>query len=314
MKKALLCLAVIASCKSEADIPPWIVQEPRVLAVRTVPAEARPNQAVKREVLAVDAQGHRLTLAPQFFRCEIPKLLGERTSIGQACLQGHGLLPIPADAPIDPLACKRFGPTPDPPEDEEALLPRPTAPDMSGGYYSPEHLRLSGPNLHLSAFFRVRTRCDLLGATREVFDAFEAHYAPNRAPNLALAELSPPSQKVEDRWELHLPIGVPTKIALQVAAVESELYAIYRIPSNRIDPARETLTLRWFASGATLARSEERKDSIDLDRTSAFENELTLGPAGRASVWLVLQDDRGGTSWRQLLVFAAKSPSSPPPR
>lgn len=314
MRKSLLCLALFTGCKGETDLPPWKIQEPRILAVRTVPAEARPNQAVRREVLAVDAQGQRLQFPPEYFRCERPKLLGERTSVGQACLQGHGLVPILADGPVDPMGCKRFGPTPDPPEDEEALLPRPTPPDLSGGYYSPEFLRLSGPNLQLSAFFRIRTRCDLLGATREIFDAFEAQYAPNRPPDLSLAQLGPPVQKVEDRWELPLPVGVPTKLSLQVAAVESEAYAIYRIPLNRIDPARETLTLRWFASGASLARSEERKDSIELDRGTPFENEVTLESEGRATLWLVLQDDRGGTSWRELSLFAAKSPALPPPR
>lgn len=300
--RAFLCLVGLSlSCEDPQDLPPYQINAPRILAVRTIPAQVQPNQPVKREVLAVDALGDPLPIAPLFARCEVPKSLGERSLVSQACMLGYGLVATGQDAPVDALACQRFGPTPAAPEKDEPL-PRPVPPDQSGGYYSPEKVWL--PGTALEAFFRIRTRCDLLGSTRDVFDAFEAQYQPNQSPDLAAASLSPVLDPNQAQWQLSAPIGVPIPLALRVPATMAQAYLKYEVNRNELTPKREQLTLRWFASGATLQRSEQSYDALTLDRGQPFENTVTLGPTGRARVWMVLQDDRGARSWRSLLILA----------
>lgn len=299
---ALLGAWGCGGCDPIEDLAPYRIDAPRILAVRSDPPQARPGLAVKREVLAVDAQGQRITMPLEFARCELPKTLGERSVVGRACMTGQGLVPIGPEDPIDPLVCQRFGPSPAPSEDPEAPRPRPTPPDSSGGYFAPERVRLPGANLE--AFFQIRTRCDLLGATREVFDEFQARHRDNEAPHLHDAVLSPAPLPNSQPWTLRVPVGTPIPLSLSVSAALAQSYVIYQISRNRVIEARESLTLRWFAHGATLGRSEETLDGIALDRGQAFSNELTLGPAGKAILWIVLQDDRGATTWRQISVFA----------
>lgn len=306
----LVLLLSISACSDPQDLPPYLIEGPRILAVRAEPAQTTPGQKVQREVLAVDAQGQRIATPPQFARCELPKALGERSFVSQACLVGQGLVPTQADAPIDLLSCQRFGPSPAPPKEKDAPSPRPVPPDKTGGYYSPEKVWI--PGTPLQAFYKVRTRCELLGSTREVFDAFEAQYHPNQTPTMDKGQLTPSPDPTASPWTITAPIGVPLELSLQVAPTQAESYVRYEIPRNRIVQDRESLTLRWYAFGATLARSEETLSPDKLDKDDLFRNTLTLGSSGKATLWLVLSDDRGARSWRQLLVFAGQSPASPP--
>lgn len=302
MKRSAIFLlnGLLVACETPEDLAPYEIRAPRILAVRTLPAQVMPNQPVKREVLAVDARGEPLPTAPMFARCELPKTLGERSLVSQACMLGYGLVATSQDAPVDALACQRFGPTPVAPKKDEPI-PRPVPPDQSGGYYSPEKVWIPGAGLE--AFFRIRTRCDLLGSTRDVFDAFEAQYQPNQSPDLAAATLFGVTDPSQAQWQLLAPIGVPVKLALQVPATMAQPYLKYELTRNELIPQREQLTLRWFASGARLERSEQSYNGLTLDRNQPFENTLTLGPSGRARVWMVLEDDRGARSWRSLLVL-----------
>lgn len=298
---ALLFVLMLGACQAPQDLPPYAIDAPRLLGVRITPAQAKPGEVVQREVLAVDALGQRILTPPTFARCELPKTLGERSLVSQACLMGQGLVPISARDPIDRLSCQRFGPTPLPAKNEEDPRPRPVPPDKSGGYYSPEQIQI--PGTPIKAFYRIRTQCDLLGATREVFDDYNARFQPNQGPSLQDAQLTPAPRAQEANWQIQVPIGQPIDLSLKVAASLAQTYIIYEIPRNQIVEARESLTLRWYAHGATLERSEETLEAIDLDREAAFSNKLTLGPTGQANLWLVLQDSRGAMSWRQISVF-----------
>lgn len=300
--RPFLYLAALGlGCESPQDLPPYQITGARILAVRTIPAQVKPNQPVMREILAVDALGEPLPITPLFARCELPKTLGERSVVSQACMLGYGLVATGQDSPVDALACQRFGPTPAAPEKDQPM-PRPVPPDQNGGYYSPEKVWL--PGTPLEAFFRIRTRCDLLGSTRDIFDAFEAQYQPNQSPDLSEASLAPISNPGQAQWQLLAPIGAPIPLTLRVPATMAQSYLKYEVTRNELTPKREQLTVRWFASGASLARSEQSYDGLTLDRNQPFENTITLGPTGRARVWMVLEDDRGARSWRSLLVLA----------
>lgn len=309
LKVGLTTALLLTGCNLEPELAPYLIERPRILAVRTVPAEATPGSPVTREVLAVNAQGQRIQAPLQYSRCDQPKTLGERSYISQACLKGQGLVPSNAQGPIDQLVCQRFGPTPAPPKEADGPRARPTPPDLSGGYYQPEKVQL--PSLGLEAFFRIRTPCDLLGATRDVFDAYNQRYRPNAIPNIDQATLSPTPLAGKEPWTLQFAPGQPTNITLNVAPAVAESYVIFEIPRNRLKASRESLTLHWFANGATLAKSEQILSGLDLDRGESFQNTLTLGDQGQARVWLVLEDDRGARSWRELLVVAGQSPAVP---
>ncbi|RYE89948.1 MAG: hypothetical protein EOO75_10955, partial [Myxococcales bacterium] len=138
---ALAGLALLASCDPGADEQRWRVDEARLLAVVSEPAEVGAGSSVVVSPVALGPAGP-VTDGVSWGRCVRRKPLTELGPVDPGCMRNApgaveplGASPTAAlTLPTD--ACRLFGPDrPDPKPGEPAG--RPVDPDLSGGYYAP---------------------------------------------------------------------------------------------------------------------------------------------------------------------------------
>lgn len=291
--RAALAVAAIAGlaalapgCKPDLDDRPSRVIAPRVLAITSEPAEAKPSTRVKYTILWAAPDGAAAPAIGWAF-CRTPKLLSEDAAVSPECARGAGVLPLPGDGleiaaetPAD--ACALFGP------DVPAGEYRPRDPDPTGGFYQPVLAAAAGER----AFGFHRIRCNLAGASADVVSDFGKRYRPNENPRLADVVALDGDRVVP--WDA-LPAGGRVTLRASWDPGAQETFAWYDPRAERIVDRRESLRVSWFASGGEL----------DLDRTGRGEDEATASsddgfavPAsGAGRVWVVLRDSRGGASF-----------------
>lgn len=278
-RAGLVGVAVVA-CAPVFPEDSQVVEGPRILAMRSIPAEARPREPVTWEALVVGPDG-AITTPPQWAWCSLPRRVEEPTAVSAACGAGEGLVPTAPEAIVPAEACSRFGPTPLPPEEDEPER-RPADPDASGGYHQPiRALVTSDPDA--VAFGRVRVRCDLAGATRRIFDAFEARYTTNAHPVLTAMRAVPSDGAFE--------------VEVEVDPTSAEAYVIYRPETSELVDAIERLDVTWYATGGTLDTARTAVED-GTSRVRWIPDEA----ADAVRIWAILRDDRGGSHWLELEV------------
>ncbi|EDM74460.1 hypothetical protein PPSIR1_08401 [Plesiocystis pacifica SIR-1] len=290
MNTKILALSIalgVTACLPSFDDRPWLVDEARVLAIRSTPAEAKPGEVVHYEALIADPDGLDATSVSWSF-CLQPRTADERGAVTHDCAIGEALsaTPNPAALPMD--ACARFGPNSPPTEGDEPPR-RPADPDPSGGYAIPIHAAasLAGDETMIDAFAKTRIRCDLVGATRPVFDDFEARYTNNENPALDGLVDVPAS----------VAPGASLDLRLRTASGAAEAYVLYELERGTLRDVRETLSVRWYVSDGVLERGLERASELDAG-AHTFENTWTApSTPGLVRGWVVVADDRGGASW-----------------
>lgn len=186
-----LAFTLVGACRPDFDRGPSLVEGPRVLALQSTPAEAKPGEPVTFRALLVDASGTRTDVSTEWAFCNERKPLTELGPVASACLapSGPALAAFgsgpSAQGSLPPEACRLFGP--DPPEPKAGEPPgRPVDPDPSGGYYQPLRLlyTVNGGEAHY-ALFGTRLLCGLAGVTQETFAEFGRRYRPNANPAIA---------------------------------------------------------------------------------------------------------------------------------
>jgi hypothetical protein len=204
---------VLAALMSSACIPTFdddlsILHAPRVLAVQSSPAEAKPGDSVVLSALVALPDPSAAAPDLDWALCVDRKPLTELGPVNPSCLvppnsDSLALLPLGAGAEVSALvpkagwldaagvrheddACRLFGPNrPEPKPGETAG--RPVDPDPTGGYYQPVTVALAGSgNVSLGS---VRLACPLPGATPEQSGQYNARYRPNQNPELARVTL-----------------------------------------------------------------------------------------------------------------------------
>lgn len=172
------------------------VTTPRVLAVRAVPPEAKPGEAVSLEALVASATADGAV--PTWALCLARKPLTELGPVAEECLEGFAagasggsssfvplgrgattLATIPADA------CQRFGPL-RPPADASGVSARAVDPDPTGGYHQPVVLGLDAARTLAS----VRLACGAAGLPNADVVRFTSGYRPNENPALERVEVT----------------------------------------------------------------------------------------------------------------------------
>ena len=135
--------ALTAGCRPEFGARASLVTEPRILAVKAAPAEARPGETVKYDVLVALADDNA---SPKWATCASPRPATENNVVGASCLEddvhpfGEPGLQTTGAVPAD--ACTLFGPdTPAPRPGQPPFRPR--DPDVTGGYYLPDAAKLA---------------------------------------------------------------------------------------------------------------------------------------------------------------------------
>jgi hypothetical protein len=289
MRKVLLLCLLALGCQPPFDRRPSQVEGPRVLAVRSEPAEAPPGGTVSLSALVVDPFGER-SVAARWAFCMKRPLLADNNTVAPECAQEESewIRPVPevqelATAAILPAdGCQAFGSeTPPPPPGQPPL--RPMDPDPTGGYYQP--VRVVTPIA--TAFGRVRLQCALAQVNADVVRAFRERYTPNQHPLIEALEAG----------AAVVGAGAQVPLRASIGPEQAERYVAYDVASQSLVERQETLRVSWFATAGALALDVGTPDPEGAD------NVWTAGSQpGVARLWAVLRDDRGGVFWRSVAI------------
>lgn len=209
----LLLLPCALACTPEFSDRSSAVAGPRVLGIRSEPAEASPGASTSYRILVVDEQGPVPAPRASWSYCTQPKATNELNDVSPDCFgTGSAVLPFgTGDSPmgkLPPNACAQFGPdVPQPAGGTgtdssgnavKQTQGRPTDPDSTGGYYQPVMVQVTASGATIPTFGETRITCALAGATGEQLAEYKKLTAANNnptlervaVPTLANAELS----------------------------------------------------------------------------------------------------------------------------
>lgn len=190
--RTLVSMAALAAqaCVPTLDDPTSRVTEPRILAIRAVPAEAAPNQNVQLTALYADASG-TLSMGPlSWTYCTTRKPLAELGPVARACFDATSMgqvaigtgLTVSGRLPRD--ACRLFGPNP-PPAVQGEPNGRPVDPDPTGGYYQPTIAFRTDATDGDPTLAQVRIACSLANAPSDVTIEYGQRYRRNANPTIS---------------------------------------------------------------------------------------------------------------------------------
>ncbi len=221
--------------------------------------------------------------------CTAPLPLTEDNVVSNACLGSASLIAAGAGpstiAPTPKNGCSVFGP--DPPSGAGL---RPADPDATGGYYQPLRAELAGAE---TAFALVRIHCDLANASASAATAFAAAYTLNQNP--ALLPLTATVAGVAASFAA-IPPGARVAFTAGWAPADAETFAYFDPASQTVTRQREAMQVAWYSTAGAFDTESTGRASTDLATTSA--NTWTAPTsAGRAFVFVVLRDSRGGVDF-----------------
>jgi hypothetical protein len=203
-RSSLLAAAVITlvtalsgqACVPEFDDDLALLTSPRVLAVRSEPAEVTPGQTARLSVLLAVPEGDA---APsddddvEWALCLARKPLTELGPVDQRCITEFGMSDelyqdlgsgSAVDAPIPSDSCQRFGPQ-QPVGSDGTVSGRAVDPDLSGGYHQPVVVGRDSEVVLGS----VRLACGAVPLPSRELIRFNSGYRPNENPRIERLEL-----------------------------------------------------------------------------------------------------------------------------
>lgn len=329
--------ATLLACTPELAHDLSRIDEPRVLAVASLPAEAAPGAQVELQALYVDGDGTLADASLAWSWCTARRPLAELGPIDRECLEagsdalisiGSGLA-VQSTLPLD--GCRLFGPEP-PPAEEGQPSGRPVDPDSTGGYDQPIVLRAPEATPR-STLFGLRLTCGPGNATQRQAAELRRRYQANVAP--AIAEVRAGVAGEEPRAvEADAPLVVapgssvtwrarfdacPTAPACgdgrctldedaEVCADDcatvtpgcsgAETYLWFDPIELRLRTRREALAVAWYG---TDGRFRDAQTGVgEHEEAEDIDVEWTApDEPGEVTVWLVARDDRGGAAWAE---------------
>jgi hypothetical protein len=342
IKRVLVCLTLGAvACVPDLDTDESTVAAPRVLAIIADPAEAVPSQQrpVRYSALVADGNGVRTDIALGWFHCLAQKPLAELGPVSPECLQNGSekLQPIgvgpSVEGTLPAAACSLFGPNPPQPMMGEPPG-RPVDADESGGYKIPLIVGLNSEAGSKVVLYEQRITCGLASVPPQVTLEFTQRYHPNQNPsarelrvNRATgSEVIAPEQTLEvaanERVELELAwadcptsdqcgdgVCGPDETTVSCAADctsgggcgGQERYLDYDRQRLALTTRREALRIAWYTTAGRY--DDERTGSAeDALPTSSRNGWQAPAQPGKATLWAVLRDSRGGVGARQINV------------
>jgi hypothetical protein len=179
-------------CTPDVEGGASLVDAPRVLAIRSEPAEAAPKgnppTTITWSALFVGPDGEQDPNLLDWAICTERKPLVTAGEIATECLApaGEYLLPLgngsSASGELPDDACRLFGPNPPLPKAGEPA-PRPTDPDSTGGFYQPLRLLANVPTGEQYSVGLTRITCGLARVTAEQSVDFQQRYRQNENPD-----------------------------------------------------------------------------------------------------------------------------------
>ncbi len=290
--RAIMCTGLmLVGCFPELDDRPWLIETPRLIAIRSEPAEAAPGDQVRFLALSAAPMGQEAPATPQiqWSFCQQPRTLAERNAVAPECArdeevlvalpQGEGM--IPRDA------CARFGSTPPPSAPDQPPF-RPTDPDESGGYYQPVRAELLDRDALSFGF--VRLNCSLDAAPLPIARGFAQGYRRNEHPQIQ--EVSVGREDGAEPLDAVGAVSGGATLSLQLRArAGAERYLYYDRAEVQLNDRTEVLTVQWYVDAGAL---------IELGQEASWTLPAEPGPA---RLWVVLRDDRGGADWQTYSVM-----------
>jgi len=321
-----------AACQPGQDTRASNITEPRVIALRSVPAEVTPGKPTELQALVLSPEGPVPEQTLDFAYCVARKPLAASGPVAEECLHGapsKALVEVgsgnglSSTTPAD--GCALFGPKPPAPEAGEPAM-RPADPDTTGGYYQPF---IAGADGSTSIGY-VRMTCGLVAASQETFLAFTKGYHPNRNPELARLSLRVDGGEPR-ALSADSPVAVPAggvvtlraswaqcptedvcgdgvcsgeettqgcaeDCADPVGCTGAEDYLLQNPETLKLERRRETIRVSWFVTGGEVEHDRVGREADDP--TARVDNHWTL-PTQPGTYWVaaVIRDDRGGQGW-----------------
>jgi hypothetical protein len=288
-------VALVAACQPTFSDRPSQVTGPRILAVRSEPAETKPGETATYEALVVDVDGTHASAAASWADCETPKLVAENDAVSPGCLRDEGVTPIgaaagPLAATTPMNACSLFGP--EVPANSDL---RPRDPDPTGGFYQPVRVRTGA----LTAFGLFRTTCNLANAPGDVVTDFAARYHANANPHItSVVRVDSGAESVFTTAAR----GESVSLRVHWPDADAESYAYYDPATVSVIDRRESMRASFFATGGSFDLDTSGRDETD---TTSFAEDTWHAPseAGVVHVWVVLRDGRGGIAFTSVDVI-----------
>jgi hypothetical protein len=221
-------------CTPAFDDRSSAVIAPRVLAIRSEPAEGAPGAETAYRILVVDEKGAVPSPRATWSYCTQPKPTNELNDVATACFAGEsnivaefgtGVAPV-AKLPIN--ACAQFGPdVPQPASGSGSdasgnkinqTQGRPTDPDSTGGYYQPLILEVSARGVSVPTLGETRVTCALSGGTGEQLVDYKLRTKTNQNPELSSVTLPTLAEAELSADDAATPLTVAPSQALTLRA------------------------------------------------------------------------------------------------
>ncbi len=286
---AVVLAAAPGACKPDLGPGDSFVGAPRVLAIKSDPAEAKPGTTVTLTAFVATPDGTRTDAPLAWSFCTAPKPLTVDNVVSTACTSDPASLAPIADGPavyasVPGDACRLFGP------DTPPGNFRPRDPDVTGGYYQPVRADLAGAD---ATFDLLRVTCDLANATADQAAAFAKAYVPNANPHLGPLGATIGGAGLS---QAGVPAGARVDLVASWNASDAETYAWLDPASQTVTTKRESMRVAWYASAGAFDSESTGRAEDDLATTTP--NGWTApAEAGTAHLWIVLRDSRGGVDF-----------------
>lgn len=335
LNRAALVLLALAACRPDLTERQSVVSSPRILAIRSEPAEVEAHSPVSLEALVVDPSGNTPPFVIDWAMCVARKPLAELEPVDPRCTARSGDFLVPlgqgtsASGTIPSDACRLFGPEVPAPKPGEPYG-RPTDPDTTGGYYLPVRVILAADGGDELAMGSPRLSCGVAGASSGDATDFRAHYHVNSNPIIASLVVNGAPAAADDasatpvkagsvaHFEIDWPacpaidacgdgICGPDETSASCAAEcgdslvgcgGAERYFFYDTEAQHDVTRRESMRASWFTTAGSYAVDITGREQSDP--TPSTTNELALPDSPQiVHGWVVLRDSRGGTTWRK---------------
>ena len=267
-RHALALTLALVACKPTVGRAPSLITEPEILAVRSLPAEAKPGDPVTYDLLVASPAGTVLTPLAAWDVCTQPKPPAESNSVAAGCVTAPvgDVQGATFSAPVPSNACMLFGP----------MVPkqdfRPRDPDSTGGYYLPVRAVINNLGTRvLTAFAMERITCSLPNAPPAVIQEYNTRYKANQNPKLVSLMVQTVDGTAVDLAGGSVTVSSGGLVTFNaVFTPESpEAYVVFDTEAQALVDRRESMSLAWFASAG----------EFDHDRTGRAEAEIEIGRA-----------------------------------
>lgn len=344
-RQVLAAFLGCGACVPKVEDDLSTITEPRLLAVKSTPAEAAPDDSVELQSLVATPDAEQVS-SIHWAWCIERKPLTELGPVSPACLDssdpratqaiGDGLS---VEGQLARDACQLFGPTLPPPTHGQPSG-RPVDPDLTGGFYQPF---IASRDHGDHALGNVRLLCGpAAGTPREQLIEYNEKYQPNQNPAIeslsvtlgnTVTELHPdatalPNAEAVANQPLRFQVswrrcprtpncgdGICSAGETQQACADdcaipsgcagAESYVVLS-DTRQVVSRREALFVSWYATAGKFDNRRTGVSESDPDEPGTTNRWVAPQASGEVRFWIVIRDDRGGVGWQSYRIHVVQ--------